>query len=236
MAMTELTLVSAFLIGLLGSTHCLGMCGGFAAAIGHGQASPLRVLVYNGGRLLTYGLIGALAGFAGAQVVQAAPQLSLVLRTVAGLLLIAMGLYVSQWWMGLTRLEILGTVIWRRVQPLTRGLIPIRHHWQALVVGALWGLLPCGLVYSTVSWAVATADWRDSALLMVAFGIGTLPAMMGVGFVNQAVLKRWRQGWVRQLAGSLIFVMGLWTIAMPWLHAGHGQSGDAGAMQEMHHH
>lgn len=233
--MNDATLLGAVLVGLLGSTHCLGMCGGLAAALGQQRVNGGLLLAYNGGRLLTYTLLGALAGLVGMQVLKLAPGLALVLRTLAGLLVIAMGLYVSQWWMGLTHLEQMGAGIWRRLQPLVKGLLPVRHPGQALLLGGLWGLLPCGLVYSTLAWAVASADWRQSALLMLAFGLGTTPAMVGVGLLSQRVLGSLRRTWVRRLAGVSIIVMGIWTAAMPWLHLGHSAQVETSGGVHTHH-
>lgn len=231
----DVTLAGAVLVGFFGSSHCLGMCGGLAAVIGQQRRSPSLVLVYNSGRLLTYTLLGAVAGLLGTQIVALAPGLALVLRTLAGLLVIAMGLYVSQWWLGLTRLEQWGSVIWSRLQPLVSKLMPVQNHAQALLLGSLWGLLPCGLVYSTLGWAVAHADWRGSALLMLGFGVGTLPAMAGVGLLSQSLLSKLRQGWVRKLAGAILIAMGVWTLLMPWLHAGHDAMSHDASAEHRHH-
>lgn len=218
--MNELSLTGALLIGLLGSTHCLGMCGGISSVLGVQANNKLsRLLSYNCGRLLTYTLIGAVAGLLGEQLVTAASAFTVVLRVLAGVLLVAMGLYVSQWWMGLSKLEQWGAAIWRCVQPLTRGLLPIKSHWQALLLGVLWGLLPCGLVYSTLSWALATADWRQSSLLMLSFGVGTLPAMLSIGFINKQLLQRLRQKKIRWVGGVLIIVMGVFTMVSPLQHS-----------------
>jgi sulfite exporter TauE/SafE len=218
--MNELTLTSALLVGFLGSSHCLGMCGGLSAALGlNGQRSKQGLLLsYNLGRLCTYTAMGAVAGLFGEQLVTLLPQIGELLRTLAGLLLVAMGLYVSQWWMGLTRLEMLGAQLWRHLQPLTKSLLPVQGHGQALRLGVLWGLLPCGLVYSTLSWALAAAQWQQSALLMLAFGIGTLPAMLSVGWLNQQLLLQLRGKQFRVLAGLMIIAMGLLTMISPWLH------------------
>lgn len=235
--MSEATLLGAFLVGLLGSTHCLGMCGGLAAAMGQQRGKAHLLLAYNAGRLLTYTVLGAVAGLLGMQVLKLAPGLTLALRTLAGLLVIAMGLYVCQWWMGLTRLEQLGAALWRRLQPLVKGLLPVQHTGQALLLGGLWGLLPCGLVYSTLTWAVANANWVHSALLMLAFGLGTAPAMVGVGLMSQGALNALRRPWVRRLAGGSIIVMGIWTAAMPWLHKGmdHGAQVSPVGNEHAHH-
>jgi len=219
-SVNELTLVSAFVIGLLGSSHCLGMCGGLSSLLGVGaeNTNRSRLFSYNLGRLTSYTLIGALAGLFGEQLLSLSPQLGMLLRITAGLLLVAMGLYVSQWWTGLTYLERAGSHLWRHIQPLIRGLLPVKSHWQAIFLGALWGFLPCGLVYSTLSWALASAQWQQSALLMLAFGVGTLPAMLSMGFVGENVLQRLRSKNFRMLAGVMIIAMGVATMFSPLSH------------------
>lgn len=234
--MIELTVFSAMTIGLLGSSHCLGMCGGLGSLLGISSEQPsfLRLLSYNIGRLFTYTSIGALVGLLGEQLLGMAPQLGVVFRILAGALLIAMGLYISQWWMGLTRLEQWGAKGWAYIQPLTRYILPVRSHTHALLLGMVWGLLPCGLVYSTLSWALATAHWQHSALLMLAFGLGTLPVMLFIGFANQQLMKRLKSGSFRALAGGVVIAMGGITMLTPILHSSaheHSQSEPA-----VHHH
>mgnify|MGYP000409793071 CR=1 FL=1 len=247
--MDELSLITAFMLGLLGSSHCLGMCGGISAALGMSNQSTTKVqqlgrlIAYNGGRISTYGLIGALAGFIGSQLT-IVPEVGIILRGIAGLLLIAMGLYVAGWWFGLTKIEQLGAKLWRHIQPLTRSLLPITGPSQALKLGLLWGLLPCGLVYSTLSWALAAADWQHSALLMIFFGLGTSPAMLATGFASQQVLSLLKKRGARMLAGSLIIAMGAVTLWTPISHLGHSrmqsqpapQAIEATEHQHMHHH
>lgn len=235
MPVNDWTPMAALLLGLFGSSHCLVMCGGLAAAIGQQQPGRMMVVIYNLGRLVTYALLGLVAGLFGLQFIKAMPGLAGVLRTLAGLMLIAMGCYVSQWWMGLTRLEQLGARLWNRIQPWVSRLIPVKNYRQAFLLGGLWGLLPCGLVYSTLAWSIAVADWRQSAGIMLMFGVGTLPAMMAVGLLNQSLLQRLRQRGVRRLAGVLIIVMGLWTALTPWVHWGHASHPAAGTEQHQHH-
>ncbi len=222
--MTELSIVSALLIGFLGSTHCLGMCSGLACATGQGEGGISRIAAYNLGRLLTYASLGAIAGLLGSQIVQVAPQFTIGLRIMAGLLLVAMGLYISRWWMGLARLERIGEKLWRYLQPVSRSLLPVTSNSKALVMGGIWGLLPCGLVYSTLSWALAAADWRQSAAFMLAFGVGTLPAMVGVGLFSQSLAKLLRTQGFRAGAGVLVMLMGVWTIIQPLQHVLQGHT------------
>jgi sulfite exporter TauE/SafE len=219
------SLAGALLLGLMGSTHCIGMCGGISAALGMagGKNAFWFGVCYNLGRIACYAALGALAGGAvsllSAGLSALLPSLGLWLRTIAGLLVIAMGLYIGGWWLGLTRLEALGSRVWRRVQPLTKTLFPPRNMPAALLLGAAWGLLPCGLIYSSLTWAAAAADPFRGATLMAAFGAGTLPAMLLTTFGGQTLQRRLQQRWVRRGAGALLIAFGIASIAVPWWHA-----------------
>ncbi|WP_263264302.1 sulfite exporter TauE/SafE family protein [Pseudomonas sp. RIT-PI-S] len=214
-------LASAWLLGLLGGGHCLGMCGGLMGALslaappGQGRRWPL-LLGYNLGRVLSYALAGLLFGSLGLAVAHT-PALA-VLRTLAALLLIAMGLYLAGWWQGLTRVEALGRGLWRRLQPLSRHLLPARTVGQALALGGLWGWLPCGLVYSALLWSAAQGDAVKSAALMLAFGLGTWPLMFATGLASQGLLAWLRQRGVRVAAGLLVLAFGLWSLPGPHQH------------------
>jgi sulfite exporter TauE/SafE len=235
--MTELTLAAAFLMGLLGSAHCIGMCGGISAALtvngkpadgkqggGCGQSSiGSRLLSYNLGRIITYTLLGAVAGFIGSYLASIGQSIELALRVFAGLMLIAMGLYLSQWWMGLSRIEKMGALVWKRIQPLTKGLLPASSPSKAFRLGMLWGFLPCGMVYSASSWAMATADPLYSALLMFSFGVGTLPAMLGVGFSGGAIFQWLKRKNTRHVISIVIILMGVQTALSPWFFANSDQ-------------
>jgi sulfite exporter TauE/SafE len=227
-------IASALLLGLMGSTHCVGMCGGISAALG--VASPQRArwfaVSYNAGRIACYALLGALTASAvailGTGLHGLIPQLGLWLRSIAGLLVVAMGLYVSGWWLGLTRIERLGSALWRLVQPFTKSLLPPRHPSSALLLGAAWGLLPCGLVYSSLSWAATSADPLNGALLMMFFGIGTLPAMLLTTLSGQRVRGYLQRPMLRRAAGVLLMVFGIATALLPWQHALLGAHHHAG--------
>ena len=218
---------AAFLLGLMSSVHCLGMCGGIGAALG--VADPRRSLLfafcYNLGRVLCYALLGALtSGFIA--LLSTGPTHSLLtlgpwLRGLSGLLVVAMGLYIGGWWLGLSRLEKVGAGLWRRVQPRTRALLPPRHAGAALALGALWGLLPCGLIYSSLSWAALGGEPARGALLMAAFGLGTLPALVLVNIGGVQLRRRLQNPGVRHGAAVLLILFGLATALLPWLHATH---------------
>jgi sulfite exporter TauE/SafE len=130
-----------------------------------------------------------------------------------------MGLYVAGWWLGVTRLEALGGRLWRRVQPLTRRLLPPRSGAAAIGLGALWGLLPCGLIYSSLAWAAASGDALESASRMAAFGLGTLPAMAAVTLGGQQLQRHLQRPLLRRIAGAMLIGLGVFTLVQVWAHA-----------------
>jgi uncharacterized protein len=224
MAIDGALLGGGFLLGLLGSTHCIGMCGGISATLGAagGANNPTFSLAYNLGRVLCYTLLGLLVG-GSVELFSAplAPQIGLSLRTLAGLLTIAMGLYVGGWWNGLTRLEAIGKYLWRYVQPLTRSLLPPRHVGSALALGALWGLLPCGLIYSSLSWAALNGSAFGGAQAMAAFGVGTLPAMLITTHGGSYIRGVTRRPWLRRGGAIALIFFGVSAALLPWWHSAH---------------
>lgn len=215
-------LLSALILGLLGGGHCLGMCGGLMGALtlaipAEQRGHRLRLLLaYNLGRILSYAAAGLLLGLAGWAVANS-PAAN-VMRVLAALLLIAMGLYLAGWWSGLTRIEALGRGLWRHIQPLTRRFMPVTSMPKALVLGGLWGWLPCGLVYSTLLWASSQGNAADSALLMLLFGLGTWPVLLATGLAAERLTALLRRQGVRVAGGVLVMLFGLWTLPGPHQH------------------
>ena len=234
--MSELVplLLTALALGLLGGGHCIGMCGGLMGALTlaipaehrHGWRLWRVLIGYNIGRISSYTAAGALLGSLGWLARDAG--LGPALRVVAGLLMIAMGLYLANWWSGLTRIEAVGRGLWKYLQPVARRLMPVSHMPQAIALGAVWGWLPCGLVYSTLIWASSQGSAPLSAGLMLAFGLGTLPTLLATGMAAQKMLSLLRKRPVRITAAVLIILFGIWTIPGPhneWVmgasHTGH---------------
>lgn len=213
--MFEYSFLSLFLAGLLGGGHCVAMCGGIVSALTFGgqqqHASWPHILLFNSGRISSYMLVGAIAGMLG-NGIQLLPQLHILqtgLYLFANLILIGLGLYVAGISTLITRIERIGAPIWRQLQPVTRKLLPIRHWYQALAMGALWGWIPCGLVYTALLGALASANAQSGAALMLAFGLGTLPNLLliaasGLRFGSLMVKPGWRK-----FAGTLILGFGL---------------------------
>lgn len=221
-------LATAWLMGLLGGTHCVGMCGGLGSAFTYALPAESRQglrllawqLLYNSGRLLTYGLLGLAAGLLFAGLQDIAPA-QLAIRLFAGFFMILLGAYLAGWFQALSAIERLGGPLWRRLEPLRRRLLPIRHPGQAVAVGMIWGLLPCGLVYSAMALAVTRAAPAESALVMLAFGFGTLPTLLATGTAAGQIRRLLQRPGTRRSAGILIILFGLWTMLGTQLHGGH---------------
>lgn len=220
----SLSIGSAFIIGLLGTTHCLAMCGGIASSLSFGTNTDKpafsRLLSYNLGRILSYCAAGLIIGLIGAGIHQT--PFAPMLRVMAGLLLISMGLYIAQWWQGITRIEKVGSYLWRYIAPLMKPLMPPDNCGKSFLLGIGWGWLPCGLVYSTLLWSSAAGDLSQSVLLMFGFGLGTLPSMLLTGLLAQQVRTWIQNSKVRAFSGVILILMGIWTL--PWavfLSQGH---------------
>lgn len=181
--------LSAFIIGLFGSGHCLGMCGGITtmltSAIDQKQQNNRKfwlVILYHFGRLFSYSFIGFIVALSSSFAIHSIGFPLYILRFVAAIFLILLGLYLGQWFMGLSYVEKAGRGIWQKLSPLSKKIIPVNNKRKALALGMLWGWLPCGLVYSTLTWALASGDAITGALIMCFFGLGTLPALIALSF------------------------------------------------------
>ena len=205
-----------FLTGLLAGTHCAGMCGGLAAALslgppGMARPPPGRLLADNLGRLGSYAAAGALAGGVSGAGFLLGPQqpVQQVLLAAASLMLVALGLHLAGVSRAVTAVERVGRPLWARLAPLTHNLLPVRSATQALALGALWGWLPCGLVYSALVTAFASGDPGRGALTMLAFGLGTLPNLVAVGWFAGRLLPWLRQRGARLAAGAIVAGFGI---------------------------
>lgn len=206
------TLLSAFLLGILGSGHCLGMCGGLASALGLQSPQHNYVFSYHLGRLLSYTTAGLLVGLLGFWFAEYLDALT-ALRALAAIMLILMGLYLGGWFNGLILSEKLGSLIWRRLQPIGQRFLRPSKQSQALCLGLVWGWLPCGLVYSGLIYASAQAHWSSAALTMLCFGLGTLPSMLGVSLAGKQATAWLNSAWFRKAAGIALLSYGLWSLA-----------------------
>ena len=218
-------------MGLLGGVRCVGMCGGivsaFSVATPRHRPFPVaiateshrfsiiadggpRVLAFNAGRIGSYMLAGALAGLLGS--VPALLDL-VALQTaaywLANLMLVALGLTLMNVWHGLSRVEAIAQFLWRRIQPLIRRLLPVTHMWQAMALGGLWGWVPCGMVYSVLMTALLTGSATQGAMVMLAFGLGTLPMLLAAGATLKHLQQLRHSLLSRRIAGAVLILFGL---------------------------
>lgn len=213
--MIEFSLFSALLVGLLGGVHCVGMCGGIVAALSFradGGKPPFRLHVgYNVGRVLSYTLFGALAGALGGtlNLLEVRP-LQLGLYLLAQAVLVLLGLYLAGWNRWVLVFERAGGRLWSHMQPLFRKLLPVKSLPGAVLAGMVWGWLPCGLVYSVLVAALAAGSMTSGAALMLAFGLGTLPNLLGMAFFAQRLQPFMQRPAVRRAAGLMVAGFGVW--------------------------
>lgn len=250
--MTTPLLLAAFAMGFFGSPHCLGMCGGLVTAFGLSmqEVSPLKkrglIATYHFGRLISYSILGVIAGLIGTTVLAPLLMGNATPRIILGLVLVFIGLSM----LGmpfLNKLEKVGMGVWKKLSPLRQKVFPLNTFPRALAAGLLWGFLPCGLVYGALLMAVVGNDIGTGALLMFVFGLGTVPMLVAtqetVGWLHKQI-GRYK---LRQLNGIIMILSGLAVIALPMAmkhmggHGGHGghQMHDnamtAPADHDMHH-
>jgi hypothetical protein len=216
-----LLLITAFSLGFLGSPHCAGMCGGIVGALHSGvvdgtggkNQQVLYSLAFNGGRLLSYSIAGMIAATLGNSLIGLIGTESshTAMQLIAGAFMLALGLSIAGWWSGLSRIETFGLKFWHLLQPLTTRFMPVRSKTQALLLGSLWGWLPCGLVYTALLLVLATGNALQGGLTMLAFGLGTLPMMALLG-LSAGRINRWRSNTrVRSVMGTVIILFGVIT-------------------------
>ncbi len=226
--MISISLLPIFLVGLLGGVHCVGMCGGIVSAFAVATPrrpfpvavtaslpaaladSGSRVLAFNAGRIGSYMIAGVIAGMIGSvpAMIQIA-SIQIATYWLANLMLVALGLSLMNVWHGLSRVESIGQLVWKRVQPLMRKLIPVQHPLQAFALGGLWGWVPCGMVYSVLMTALLTGSAWQGALVMLVFGLGTLPLLLTMGLAGTSIQPLLQRPAVRIVAGLLVLVFGL---------------------------
>lgn len=206
-------LFTAFIMGIAGSGHCLAMCGGLAAAMGI-KHTPSRLLFYNLGRIFSYSIAGLVVGGALFSVSTLYPDTLIVLRLLAGVFMLLIGIYVIGWRHTLLWVEAAGSRLWRLLQPLSRFFPRERQSHHVFLAGMLWGWLPCGLVYSALAWSAMAAHPFHGASFMLIFGLGTLPSMFLTGIFSYQLQNFLRSYGFRWIAGLFMIGYGIVTLAI----------------------
>ncbi len=211
----EAQAAAAFLTGLLGGVHCIGMCGGIVGALTaqmrERRGAIILHLAYNAGRMSSYALAGALMGAIGGfgLLFNHVLPVQLALYVAANLVLVMLGLYLAGLSNQLARVERLGARLWRRLQPYGAKLLPADTAPKAFALGTLWGWLPCGLVYSLLATALLAGGAGKGALVMLAFGLGTLPNLLAAGILFERLRDIAAKRWLRIAAGLVVAGFGV---------------------------
>nr|WP_317198853.1 sulfite exporter TauE/SafE family protein [uncultured Psychrobacter sp.] len=220
--MTTALLVAAFLMGFLGSPHCLGMCGGLVAAfsLSMKDVSPAKrrrlIATYHFGRLISYSILGLIAGLIGTTVLEPLMRGNSTPRILLGLVLVFVGVTM----LGapfLSKLERVGMRFWQYLSPIRQKVFPLNTYPRAMAAGLLWGYLPCGLVYGALLIAVVAHNPLGGAALMFVFGLGTVPMLVAthetVGWLRDKI-GRLR---LRQINGFIMILSGLAVVFVPMI-------------------
>jgi sulfite exporter TauE/SafE len=230
------SLAAAFILGLFSTVHCIGMCGGIIGALSLSLPDSLRqqrtmhllfISLYNIGRIISYSFAGLVVGYIGAEAaaytdMSGGPS---ILRYTGVVLMIAIGLYLAGWLPQLSKVERIGMPVWKILEPIGRKMVPVNTMPKALLYGLVWGWLPCGMVYFVLVWALTSGSAAQGAMTMAAFGLGTLPSLLGAGLAVSS-LKRFTQSkTTRQLVGVLVIAMAIGTLLMPMGGHKHGHTG-----------
>ena len=210
--MNEYSWLSAFFVGLAGSVHCVGMFGGivtsFTFMLPKNTNQWPYLIAYNAGRIFSYVIAGTFAGLLGASVTSASFLSAQLLPLLSGIFMILLGLYIANWWRVLTKLEHAGKWLWRLISPYSKLFLPFSTPLHALPYGIIWGWLPCGLVYSSLTWSMTSGSALGGALNMFFFGLGTLPAMLTMG-ASGATIRLWMTHSItRRLIAVLLIAFG----------------------------
>lgn len=214
----EITLLTLFILGFFGGTHCVGMCGGLSSAFAlqlpaHIKRSWLIILM-NLGRISSYMVIGALMGALSqmGSVLQRTHTLQQILLITANILLLLMGLYLAGLFSAISKIDLIGKPIWRQLNPILNRLLPIQSIKACFFVGILWGWLPCGLVYNAALYALGSGSAQQGAWYLLAFGLGTLPNLLAMGLFATQLQMLLHNKNIRLSAGLLVSSWAVWQI------------------------
>lgn len=219
---------AAFAMGLFSSLHCIGMCGSIIGTLTLSLKPEIRnkkanlfpyILNYNAGRIISYTLAGLLVGIAEAFLTLpfGSGHGHRVLQLFSAMIMTGAGLYIAGWFPRFAYIEKAGSSLWKLLEPFGRKLIPVGTRLHAFLFGMVWGWLPCGLVYAALALAATTGDIFRSAMTMLAFGLGTLPSVMGVGIMTDILTKLSKMQRFKQLIGILLIIVALAAV-FPWLN------------------
>lgn len=217
---------TVFLVGLLGSGHCFGMCGGIAAGLGSLPASAKTqkgatphyssAILFNFGRLLSYTLLGLVSAWLLTRLGHTlnVPRWGMILRLITALMVFLIGLQFLFNWQTLAVIERLGAKVWKFVLPIAIRASSLPGGSGRLLLGLCWGLLPCGLVYSVILTASAAGSAISGAVVMIVFGIGTLPSMLGMSLAAPSLAALLSDQLTKKLMGAALILLAVLSVTL----------------------
>lgn len=219
------SVLTAFILGLSASTHCIVMCGGIATALSsqnsiQKQGAQWRLICFHLGRIACYGSIGLIIGIlielildSGTAVLdekqQAYTLFSSGLRLFASILLILTALYLLGKSQSIKRFEQSFTFIWKKVSPITQRYMAMNTATDALKLGFLWGFLPCGMIYTALTWSLSQQTSGVAGLLMLAFGLGTAPSLLLLQSFHLQISRYLNSRLSKQIMAAALFIMAI---------------------------
>ncbi len=202
-------LISALILGLMGSFHCAGMCGPIAIALPlHGNTVPQKIFggtLYNFGRTITYGIMGAIFGLLGKgiQMIGVQQKISVIMGVIMIISVLFPALFKNQYRMDKSMFSFVG-----KLKKRIGEMFSIRSFQSLFFIGMLNGLLPCGLVYMAIAGAIGTGNALEGTLYMILFGLGTIPMLLSISlagnFMSQAIRRK-----INKLIPVMVVVVGL---------------------------
>jgi sulfite exporter TauE/SafE len=202
-------LFSALVLGLMGSFHCVGMCGPIAIALPlHGNTVLQKIFggsLYNIGRTITYGIMGAVFGLLGQgiQFIGFQQKVSVIMGALMIISVLFPALFKNQYNMEKSWFSLVG-----KLKKSIGKMFSIRTYSSLFFIGMLNGLLPCGLVYMAIAGAIGTGGVAEGSLYMILFGLGTIPMLLAItlagNFLSLAVRNK-----INKLIPVLVVVVGI---------------------------
>ncbi|MBF0437643.1 MAG: sulfite exporter TauE/SafE family protein [Magnetococcales bacterium] len=235
--MDNFSLLIPLLLALSSLLHCLGMCGGIVGAmtfhISSGMQEPRRktwpfLLAANLGRLVSYAVAGGLVAMFGRTLFSSlSPNYGhTLLQGFAGLILIGNGLFLIGRFPEMHLIEKLGSHLWRVLEPMARHFMTPRTVWQAFLFGVVWGWFPCSLVYGALLWSSASCSGLSGAVVMLLFGVGTVPVMLSAGWVAGYLVRFGGLSRFGRVTAMLLLGIGIlnlillgWNVHNPHMHS-----------------
>lgn len=214
MIFDNLTYFTAFLIGISNSAHCLSMCGSIITILSITTNKYIYVFIYNVGRILGYVSITLIINILGIFLFDINSNYIILIKLFSNIMLILIGLYILDLFKIILLIENTFLYTWNIILLLIKKINPSRSLFNALIFGFFWGYIPCGLVYSTVLWTLGSKSLLDSLLLIIFFGIGTLPSMMFTTIFGIKYKNLFSNNILKKLSGVLLIIFAIINITL----------------------